>query len=139
MLNFIVCFLLFLSVVIIVCFDKISIGWPRVKGELITAKVIESKNIKLYSCYALYSYRVKEKIYQSSRIVFLGDVYRNKIKADDKIKRMQENPCLSVFYFPMIPAISVLQPNSSSRFMLFLIFIASVVFFFAGVVSNQYI
>ncbi len=137
MLNFIVFFLLFISVVLIVCFDKISMGWPCVKGELVDAKVIESKNIKLYSCYVLYSYMIKDKSYHSSKIVFLGHVYRNKKKADEKIKSICESPCLSVFYFPIDPSISVLEPNSSSRFMLLLIFIISIIFFIAGFVSRE--
>lgn len=120
----------------VVCFDKLSKGWPKVKGELVIAKVVESKNIKIYSPYVLYSYKVKGKIYRSDRIVFLGSGYRNKKQAVEELKLIQEAPYLSVYYFPIAPFIAVLQPNGSSRFMLFLIFIMSVVFFFAGIVST---
>lgn len=132
MLNFFVSLLLFAPVVIIIVFDKLAMSWPATEGKLMKSLVVESKNIKIYSCYVLFSYEIDGRKYISDKRVFLDGIYRDKRRADKKINFLQKKSSLSVYYFPMIPSISVLQPGRSNRVMLLFIFIMSVIFFLTG-------
>lgn len=53
-----------------------------------------------------------------------------------KINFLQKKSSLSVYYFPMIPSISVLQPGRSNRAMLLFIFTMSVIFFLTGFATS---
>ena len=99
-----------------------SESWPQIEGKILSSKIVEddSDSETMYSLDISYEYSVDNRIYKSSALSY-DDLETNDYqKIQDQYHRFPRGP-VAVYYDPVTPENSVLQPGATfgSKVLLF--------------------
>ena len=118
--------------------SKLSVDWPSTTGVILHSKYsasVNSNGAPVYSSNIRYSYKIQDKVYESTRVFFgsaLSSTFSSESEKELSMKYKATQDVI-VFYNPENPKISVLETGYHSR--LNIGFISGAVFILIGILE----